>query len=81
MSIYFSLPTTLPASALKVNTSVMDIKKTWEKLPCLSHYLAFALPFFRDKQLSQPTPIAYYINRYAAKVSTHTMGYTFGIRV
>ena len=34
----------------------MDIKKTWEKLPCLSHDLAFALPPKQDKQLSQPTP-------------------------
>ena len=34
-----------PRFSIKINTrSVMDIKKTWEKLPCLSHDLAFALP-------------------------------------
>ena len=40
----------------------MDIKKTWEKLlVAYPNRQAFALPMYKDKQLSQPTPIAYYI--------------------
>ena len=35
----------------------MDIKKTWEKLPRLSHQLGLRIAFHRDKQLSQPTPL------------------------
>ena len=32
----------------------MDIKKTWEKLPCLSHSLAFALPFTEISNSASP---------------------------
>ncbi|MBQ7422068.1 MAG: hypothetical protein IJV27_08000, partial [Prevotella sp.] len=33
-------------------------KKTWEKLSvAYPSHQAFALPFYRDKQLSQPTPM------------------------
>lgn len=59
-----------PCFSIKVNTSVMDIKKTWEKLPCLSHNLAFALPFHRDKQLSQPTPLGIIYNVHNRMYST-----------
>ena len=52
-------PTTLPASALIVNTSVMDIKKTWEKLPCLSHDLAFALPLTKISNSASPRRAVY----------------------
>ena len=51
------------------------MKKTWEK-PSVAYPtdLAFALPFYRDKQLSQPTPTRI-IYRYANKpvvACTHT---------
>lgn len=36
----------------------MDTKKTWEKLsPLIPLYQAFALPMYKDKQLSQPTSL------------------------
>ena len=36
------------------------IKKRGRNFLAHPTHLAFALPFRRDKQLSQPTPIAYY---------------------
>ena len=48
------MPTESPASAAQIIWK----EKTWEKLP-VTHPTseAFALPFYRDKQLSQPTPM------------------------
>ena len=40
-------------------------------------YQAFALPFHRDKQLSQPTPIAYYIMTYAQYPHGHIFAYRY----
>ena len=47
-------PTHSPDFGIKVNTLGMDIKKTWEKPPCLSHNLAFALPFTEISNSASP---------------------------
>ena len=55
-----------PRFSIKVNTSVMDIvpigykKDVGETSLLIPLVLAFALPIYQDKQLSQPTPNAYY---------------------
>ena len=55
----------------------MDTKKdVGETILAYPSHQAFALPFHRDKQLSQPTPIAYYIMTYAL----HPHGYIFAYR-
>ena len=51
-----------------------DVGETSAAYP--SHQ-AFALPFHRDKQLSQPTPIAYYIMTYAQYPHGHTFAYRY----
>ena len=38
---------------------------------------AFALPIYQDKQLSQPTPIAYYIMTYAQYPHGHIFAYRY----
>ncbi len=53
-----------PSFSIKVNTSVMDIKKTWEKLPCLSHNLAFALPISVERATQKPHADMYITNHY-----------------
>ena len=69
-------PTNFPVSALKLILWLWIQKKTWEKLSLLIPLvLAFALPIYQDKQLSQPTPIAYYIMTYALYPHGHTFAY------
>ena len=56
----------------------MDTKKdVGETFLLIPPYQAFALPFHRDKQLSQPTPIAYYIMTYAQYPHGHTFAYRY----
>ena len=47
-------PTHSPDFGIKGNIWGMDIKKTWEKHPCLSHSLAFALPFTKISNSASP---------------------------
>ena len=56
-------PPELPNSAVNIRFRFMETKKAWEFLllahPCCQ---AFALPQFKDKQRSQPTPSDYMYN-------------------
>ena len=56
----------------------MDTKKdVGETFLLIPPYQAFALPFHRDKQLSQPTPIAYYIMTYTLYPRGHIFAYRY----
>ena len=56
----------------------MDTKKdVGETFLLIPRFEAFALPFHRDKQLSQPTPTAYYIVMYASCPHEHTFAYRY----
>ncbi len=48
-----------------------DVGETSLLIPLV---LAFALPIYQDKQLSQPTPIAYYIIGMLQECSPHHIG-------
>ena len=70
-------PTTLPASALKLILRLWIQKRRGRNFLAYPSHQAFALPFHRDKQLSQPTPIAYYIMTYAQYPHGHTFAYRY----
>ena len=80
ISLFFCLYI-LPILALKVNTWGMDIKKTWEKHPCLSHSLAFALPFTKISNSASPRQSCIICLSMQRKLSSFGGGYNRGIRV
>ena len=69
------MPTALPVSALKMITSRMDIKKTWERLHRLSHNLAFALPSIEISNSASPRQLR--IKRLVCDIDVHPFGEHF----
>ena len=66
-----------PCFGIKVNTTVMDTKKDVGETFLLIPRSGLRIAFYQDKQLSQPTPIAYYIMTYALYPLGHTFAYRY----
>ena len=66
-----------PCFGIKVNTTVMDTKKDVGETFLLIPRSGLRIAFYQDKQLSQPTPIAYYIMTYAQYPHGHIFAYRY----
>lgn len=56
------MPTTPPASAVNIKFGYGNKKDVGETSAAYPSHQAFALPLYRDKQLSQPTPLGIIYN-------------------
>ena len=69
------MPTTPPASAVNIKFGYGNKKDVGETSAAYPSHQAFALPFHRDKQLSQPTPLGIIYNVCCRPLGLHTYGY------